>query len=256
MNKNIWTFAAALFFCLMVITRTTYTQTAVTIADLGNLNTRASKLVQPQAPENAGNKGLGNYVNVKVTVNENGGVIKAEAASGDDLFQPAAVLAAVQTQFAPYLVKGRAVKFSGTLSFHFQDAVTEALQNQTINFNNLIKTDLKALAEELDAKKVVVGTNSKYDQAVAEIDKLLAAFDEKNELMKKAILNKRSETQMDNLTNCQTENEMTGILEKMKRIFEQMQKDKLATYDKGLAGYETRQRDIVKIIAAYRCVLV
>ncbi len=56
---------------------------------------------------------------VKVIVDEEGKVIAAQAVSGHPLLQAAAVKAARQSTFNPYLLSGQAVKVTGTIQYNF-----------------------------------------------------------------------------------------------------------------------------------------
>ncbi len=56
---------------------------------------------------------------VTVVVNEEGNVIAAQAESGHPLLQTAAVNAARESTFVPYLVDGKPVKVMGTITYHF-----------------------------------------------------------------------------------------------------------------------------------------
>ena len=56
---------------------------------------------------------------VTVVVNEEGNVIAAQAESGHPLLQAAAVNAARESTFVPYLVDGKPVKVLGTITYNF-----------------------------------------------------------------------------------------------------------------------------------------
>ncbi len=58
-------------------------------------------------------------MNVKVTIDETGNVISAEAVSGDMLLREAGVEAAKKSKFAPVLLSGVPVKVTGVLVYNF-----------------------------------------------------------------------------------------------------------------------------------------
>ena len=57
---------------------------------------------------------------MRVTVDEKGNVIAAEAVSGHPLLQSAAVDAARATRFKPTVVDGKPVRVSGVISYNFK----------------------------------------------------------------------------------------------------------------------------------------
>jgi protein TonB len=74
---------------------------------------------QPSYPAIAKAAGAQGSVSVKVTVDEEGNVVAAEAVSGHPLLLMAAVDAARQSKFKPTLVEGKPVKVSGIISYVF-----------------------------------------------------------------------------------------------------------------------------------------
>jgi len=85
----------------------------------GILNDRALYLPKPIYPEAAKASGADGNVDVKIRLDEGGGVISAEAVSGDQLLRQAAVDAALGSKFSPTLLSGQAVKVVGLLRYNF-----------------------------------------------------------------------------------------------------------------------------------------
>lgn len=73
----------------------------------------------PSYPAAAKAARVSGQVQVKVLVDENGDVIRAEAISGHPLLQNAAVTAALATKFSPTLLSGQPVKVSGVIVYNF-----------------------------------------------------------------------------------------------------------------------------------------
>jgi protein TonB len=57
---------------------------------------------------------------VRVVVDEEGKVVKAEAVSGHPLLRDAAVTAARNTRFSPPRVQGQPVKLDGVITYNFE----------------------------------------------------------------------------------------------------------------------------------------
>lgn len=85
--------------------------------DLGLLNNKAKTLIEPESSFEVIYENLSGEVKVNVRVDERGNVTKAEAVSGHEKLRPAAEVAATASKFEPYLIQGKAVKFSGFLVF-------------------------------------------------------------------------------------------------------------------------------------------
>ncbi|HEY0006082.1 MAG TPA: M56 family metallopeptidase [Pyrinomonadaceae bacterium] len=83
------------------------------------INGQALRLPQPRYPEIARAARAQGEVKVKVTLDEEGNVIAAEAISGHPLLQSAAVDAAREAQFRPTLLEGQPVKVVGVVSYVF-----------------------------------------------------------------------------------------------------------------------------------------
>jgi protein TonB len=74
---------------------------------------------EPEYPPIARAAKADGMVSVRVTVDERGNVVAAEAVSGHPLLLPAAVAAAREAKFKPTLVDGKPVKVSGAISYNF-----------------------------------------------------------------------------------------------------------------------------------------
>ncbi|MBO0799313.1 MAG: TonB family protein [Blastocatellia bacterium] len=86
----------------------------------GGLEVSATRRVAPSYPQAAKDANVQGSVQVKVSVNENGEVISAEAVSGPDALRDAALDAARQWQFKPTVVGSGTVKaVQGVLTFNF-----------------------------------------------------------------------------------------------------------------------------------------
>lgn len=85
-------------------------------ATLADRKIYSPELVYPAIAKAASAEGT---VGVRVTVDENGNVVAAEAVSGHPLLQAAAVRAARDSKFDPAVVEGKPVKASGVISFTF-----------------------------------------------------------------------------------------------------------------------------------------
>lgn len=85
----------------------------------GVLNGKAISKPEPPYPSLAKAARASGAVVVKVTVDESGKVVSAEAVSGHPLLRPAAVAAAREATFAPTLLSGKPVRVSGLLTYNF-----------------------------------------------------------------------------------------------------------------------------------------
>jgi len=85
----------------------------------GILNGKAISLPQPVYPPMAKAYLVSGTVRVRITVDESGRVMTAEAVSGHPLLQEMAVAAARQARFSPTLLEGIPVKVSGVLAYNF-----------------------------------------------------------------------------------------------------------------------------------------
>ncbi len=85
----------------------------------GILNGKATSLPKPEYPAAARAVEASGAVNVQVTLDEQGNVISASAASGHPLLRQAAEEAARNAKFAPTLLNGAPVKITGVLVYNF-----------------------------------------------------------------------------------------------------------------------------------------
>jgi tetratricopeptide (TPR) repeat protein len=83
----------------------------------GVINGLALSLKKPLVPFNA--QKMSGRVLVKVLINESGQVAKAEAFCGPSIFWQGSVKAALDSKFAPTMLKGKAVKVTGIIVYIF-----------------------------------------------------------------------------------------------------------------------------------------
>jgi protein TonB len=74
----------------------------------------------PKYPRRAKLLRVGGKVVVKIIIDEDGGVIEAEAVSGPRLLRGAAVESARKAWFTPTSVSGHPVKVTGTITYDFK----------------------------------------------------------------------------------------------------------------------------------------
>ena len=91
------------------------------LAWVPDINGRSIHLVKPAFPDTAVVTGAdGDTIGLKVIVDESGNVISAQCSlSCHPFLKDAAELAAMTSKFKPLLVKGRAVRYEGTLLYSF-----------------------------------------------------------------------------------------------------------------------------------------
>jgi TonB family protein len=85
----------------------------------GLLDGKAVSKPRPPYPALAKAARASGTVTVRVTVDETGGVVAAEAVSGHPLLRAAAVQAARNAKFAPTLQSGKPVRVKGVLTYNF-----------------------------------------------------------------------------------------------------------------------------------------
>jgi len=90
-----------------------------TAVSLGSLYDLATQRVNPVYPADARARGLVGTVRVNILVDERGEIIEVRSVEGPVLLQSAAKDAAIKWKFQPHLVDGKAVPFSGYLTFNF-----------------------------------------------------------------------------------------------------------------------------------------
>jgi TonB family protein len=85
----------------------------------GVLNGKAISLPQPEYPAAARAAGAGGLVVVRITIDEQGNVISAQAVSGPPTLQQVSVNAALQAKFAPTILVGEPVQVIGVITYQF-----------------------------------------------------------------------------------------------------------------------------------------
>ncbi|HRH41015.1 MAG TPA: tetratricopeptide repeat protein [Pyrinomonadaceae bacterium] len=120
MKRNIINFTVVLI-CLLIQVQISFAQKSAPV-ELGLLNDKAKTLAKPSDPFDVSYGFLSGEVRVNVLVDEKGNVIKADAVSGDEKLRFEAVEAAKGSKFTPYLMKGKAVKVKGFLTFQFGES--------------------------------------------------------------------------------------------------------------------------------------
>jgi len=85
----------------------------------GVMNGKAVSLPKPPYPAEARAAGASGTVNVKVTFDEAGNVISAEAISGDVLLRDVCVEAAKKAKFTPTRISGNPVQVTGIVVYNF-----------------------------------------------------------------------------------------------------------------------------------------
>lgn len=93
--------------------------TGVKTVSGGVLNSKATSKPEPPYPALAKAARASGAVIVKVTVDEAGKVVSADAVSGHPLLRPAAVAAAREAKFTPTLLSGKPVRVTGLLTYNF-----------------------------------------------------------------------------------------------------------------------------------------
>jgi TonB family protein len=85
----------------------------------GVLNGKAISKPAPNYPAAAKSAGVQGVVVVKIVIDEEGKVIKAEAVSGHPVLRDEAVKAALKARFTPTKLEGTPVKVTGSISYNF-----------------------------------------------------------------------------------------------------------------------------------------
>jgi TonB family protein len=85
----------------------------------GVLNDKALEMPKPSYPEAARQAGISGVVRVRVTIDEEGKVIAAEATDGPKELREAAEAAALQARFEPVRLHGQRIKVNGVLTYRF-----------------------------------------------------------------------------------------------------------------------------------------
>lgn len=109
-------FQSVVLLCILLATSVVFAQKAKTN---NVLNKKAVSLPVPSYSGAARAVGASGAVNVRVTIDETGKVISAEALSGHPLLRKAATDAALEAEFKPFVVGGKAAQVTGTLVYNF-----------------------------------------------------------------------------------------------------------------------------------------
>lgn len=89
------------------------------VLDTGVVNGKAVSLIKPAYPAEAKEKGIGGQVKIKVTIDEQGNVMSAQATEGESLLRKACEDAAMASKFSPTTLGGNAVKVRGYIVYNF-----------------------------------------------------------------------------------------------------------------------------------------
>jgi TonB family protein len=165
----------AVFICLTFGTLSAQTAKptpATMIAKLGVLNGKAMSLPKPAYPAAAAKTNASGAVTVNVTVDEEGDVIEATSDFENALLRNAAIAAAQQAKFAPYMFQGKARKVTGTLVYNFVPPKDDFFDTDAGDF---LKTynSINTLSGIMDVPGNV--EDGKYDQAIGILDSLILA---------------------------------------------------------------------------------
>lgn len=86
---------------------------------LGVINGKATYLPKPPYPASAISLGVQGSVNVQVTIDEEGNVVSAKAASGNPLLRSVSEAAALKARFSPTFLSKVPVKVTGVIVYNF-----------------------------------------------------------------------------------------------------------------------------------------
>ncbi len=89
------------------------------VVSLGDISSRAIRLIMPLYPPYAKSMLVKGKVTVQITIDENGNVISAKADSGNRLMRSSAEIAASKTKFKPLTVNNQTVKATGFIVYNF-----------------------------------------------------------------------------------------------------------------------------------------
>jgi TonB family protein len=144
------------------------------VAKLGLLNGKAVKLPKPVYPPAAVKSKASGAVSVNVTVDEKGDVITATSGFENVLLRDAAITAARQAKFEPYMFQGKARKVTGTLVYNFTGPPKDDPFDMSDLGDYLGKGDGSFLSmySIMDVPDKVEG--GKYDEAIKTLDPLIA----------------------------------------------------------------------------------
>jgi TonB family protein len=84
------------------------------------LRSQAIKIVLPQYPTQARQKGIHGILVVAISVNAQGKVVRAAARSAEPLLAESSIKAALHSNFRPYVLNGLPVPVSGRITYEFR----------------------------------------------------------------------------------------------------------------------------------------
>jgi TonB family protein len=108
-----------LFSLLFVVSNAAAQDEKPKTVNLGVVNGKAEKLVQPAYPPAARAIKASGAVNVQVSIDEEGNVSSATAVSGHPLLRQASEKAALASKFKPTILSGKAVRATGIVVYNF-----------------------------------------------------------------------------------------------------------------------------------------
>lgn len=148
---------------------------APTPNDLGLLNGKARTLPKPVYPQAAVKSKATGVVMVIVTVDEKGNVISATSVFENVLLRDAAIAAARQAKFEPYIVQGKARKVTGKLIYQFMGPPADDYFDMSDFMDYLDKSDNNYLSLFGIMNVPDQVENGKYDEAIKTLDPLIAS---------------------------------------------------------------------------------
>ena len=157
-------------------------QAAKTVAG-GVVNGKATNLVKPAYPEAARAVRAEGAVNVAVTIDEEGNVISASAASGHPLLRSAAVQAARASKFSPTALEGKPVKVTGVIVYNFalpKESVEEPEAERLIPVGLVMfLTALKEIPGDAESDQILLDLGSELPGVMkaekSQFERLVAA---------------------------------------------------------------------------------
>lgn len=142
--------------------------------DLGLLNGKARTLPKPVYPQAAVKSKATGVVMVIVTVDEQGNVISATSNFENVLLRDAAIAAARQAKFEPYIFQGKARKVTGKLIYQFMGPPADDYFDMSDFMDYLDKSDNNYLSLFGIMNIPDQVENGKYDEAIKTLDPLIA----------------------------------------------------------------------------------
>jgi Ca-activated chloride channel homolog len=191
------------------------TNTQARVISSGVVNGRAMNLPKPAYPSIAKAARAAGQVSVRVTIDESGNVIAAQAVGGNPLFHAAAVAAARQAKFAPTQLSGKPVKVAGAIIYDFDSAGANATsravaigegdaarlleEHKRFELQAKLHSSLLALVDRLKDKNAKPGADEagfvregKAEIQVWLIDKTEAAIEQLKQLGLEVLLDPKS----------------------------------------------------------------